>query len=144
MIAQTNSKENPGQEVQLTRGELADLFKISESTLKRIGSLKPVHKNSRVLRYTSRDVDHMVQLGYTMDFMKAQDYQITFPIPSALKPARQETDGFPVNGLKNDRDEAELLVELLRRHLRNNPSAKPRLLRFLGELLTGGNLNQVT
>lgn len=144
MNAQTNSKENPRQEVQLTRGELADLFKISESTVKRIGSLKPVHKNSRVLRYTIRDVNHMVQLGYTMDYMKAQTYQIAFPIPAALKPVFQEPQGVPINGLKVDRDEAELLVELLRRHVHNNPAAKTYLLRFLGELLTSGTLNQVS
>ena len=144
MNAQTNSKENPRQEVQLTRGELAGLFKISESTVKRVGSLKPVHKNSRVLRYTRRDVDHMVQLGYTLDYVKAQEHQIALPIPPALKPSLQQTEGFPVNGQQGDRDEAELLVELLRRHLRNNPSAKPHLLRFLGELLMGGTLNQVT
>lgn len=143
MSAQINSKENPQREVQLTRGELAGLFKISESTVKRIGSLKPVHKNSRVLRYTSRDVDHMVQLGYTIDYVKAQEHQIALPVLPALKPALQETEGFPVNGSKGNRDEAELLVELLRRHLRNNPSAKPHLLRFLGELLTSGPLDQV-
>lgn len=70
---------------RLERKELADLFGISVSTIKRLGTeglIAPQHINSRTLFYTLETVQAMRRLGYRMDPEKAK----CFGVPGLTPP----------------------------------------------------------
>lgn len=123
--------KTPPPDVRLSRKQLGDLFAVSNSTIKRRtedGTLQPKMINSRVIEYTSADVDRLIQMGYRPDVQKAESYGLV----GIAKPVLT-TAVVPANVSANE--ETEAMVKLLILHMRSHPESVSYVAEQIGAVL---------
>ncbi len=131
--------ESSHDTIELTRQELADLFRVSPETIGRRTSdksLNPRRVNSRVLRYGEDDIQSMIKMGYRLDPSRMDQYHIPSGLHSENTPSANTECRSGNRAIEADR--SDLLLQL-REHAKD-PATRSLMLRFFASLILQDDL----